>query len=435
MNNQAFAQDKTARIEDVNGWYEVKGNPISKVGVYPYLGSQIPGAEDPTKIYHVYRPAEELADPETLESFRLLPWIDDHAMLGEAFTPAERKGVHGVIGEDVYFDAPYLRANIKVFSSSMASKIGGGKIELSPGYRCTYSKERGTFEGQAYDYVQRDIRGNHLALVDKGRTGPDVSVLDHLSITIDAADFMQFPEKKDEEMKDEGQQAASEMKKEPEAETEQKPEMAAPSVAPENPNAESAESAESKRQEKADATAQNLSFGEVMAGIQSVMPMIESFMAMARGEPAAKADDMHDPQAEKLAGAFDSQNTNQGETAMDQAQAIQQLTAQVAELKAQIANRPAAMDSAALFAEVAERDAMVKQLAGVGVSIAADGLTLKDAAKKAAEKIGIACDDGTAVIAVRAFLHNRKPLAAEVFSLDSAKHSADGEYVASGLFK
>jgi len=43
---------------------------------------------------------------------------------------------------------------------------------------CRYEFKSGTFDGQKYDAIQRDIRGNHLALVDEGRTGPDVRVLD-----------------------------------------------------------------------------------------------------------------------------------------------------------------------------------------------------------------------------------------------------------------
>jgi len=177
----APAMDDSARLFDTNGWFEVKGNPISKVGVFVYAGSQLPGAPDPGQMYRVYRPAEELSDPECIASFRLLPWINDHKMLGDEeldLTPAEKKGVHGVIGEDVYFEAPYLRGNLKVFSQSLANLIEAGKRELSPGYRCTYEWTPGVFDGQAYDCVQRTIRGNHLALVMSGRTGPDVAVLD-----------------------------------------------------------------------------------------------------------------------------------------------------------------------------------------------------------------------------------------------------------------
>ena len=178
----------TARTTDQNGWYTVRGNPLSKVGVFDYTGASI-GASDPGRIYKVYRPAEELADPACIDSFKLLPWIDDHVMLGDGpgYKAAEDKGVHGVIGEDVYFDAAagILRGNLKVFSKSHASAIERGKRELSCGYRCTYDFTPGEFNGQKYDVVQRQMRGNHLASVKEGRMGPDVAVLDHLTFAVD----------------------------------------------------------------------------------------------------------------------------------------------------------------------------------------------------------------------------------------------------------
>ncbi|MDE9567464.1 DUF2213 domain-containing protein, partial [Xenorhabdus bovienii] len=39
----------------MNGWLEVKDNPISKVGVFDYMGSEI-GAPNPGDLYRVYRP-------------------------------------------------------------------------------------------------------------------------------------------------------------------------------------------------------------------------------------------------------------------------------------------------------------------------------------------------------------------------------------------
>lgn len=186
----------SSREYDTNGWMEVRDNPLSLVGVFPYLGRSIDPEADPDKLYNVYRPAEELASADCIDSFKLLPWVDDHTMLGsedEGLTPAERKGVQGVIGQDVYFDATdgdgALKGNIKVFSDAMASLIANGKKELSCGYRCRYEYAPGSFKGQTYDYVQRDIRGNHLALVDNGRMGPDVAVLDHFSFTIDSQEF------------------------------------------------------------------------------------------------------------------------------------------------------------------------------------------------------------------------------------------------------
>lgn len=180
---------KTARELDVNGWAEIKGNPISKVGVFPYSGAQINSDLDPNKIYMVYRPESELNNPETINSFKLLPWTDEHTMLGaegNGLTPAERKGIHGVIGEDVYFEDGYLKGNLKIFSDELASLIDSGKKELSIGYRCLYDMSSGVYNGEEYDFIQREIRGNHLALVEEGRSGHDVSVLDHLKFTFDS---------------------------------------------------------------------------------------------------------------------------------------------------------------------------------------------------------------------------------------------------------
>lgn len=192
----------TARREDYNGWIEIKDNPISKVGVFAYLGRNVDKKFDPDEIVMVLRPDEELASPKTIESFRLIPWIDNHVMLGNpesGMTSPEEKGVEGVIGEDIYFDDGILYANIKVFSSNLDDLIDHGKRELSAGYRCRYELSSGVWNGQRYDAIQRDIRGNHLALVHEGRMGPDVAVLDQLRFTFDARDIqMAEPDKKDE---------------------------------------------------------------------------------------------------------------------------------------------------------------------------------------------------------------------------------------------
>ena len=141
----------------------------------------------------MYRPQEELASTETINSFKLMPFVDEHEMLGKDGTPAETKrDTKGVIGRRVYFEYPYLRGNIKILSNSALNQIEGGKIELSPGYRCVYDFTPGEFNGERYDAIQRHIRANHLALVDEGRTGADVAVQDHSVITIDTKELIRM---------------------------------------------------------------------------------------------------------------------------------------------------------------------------------------------------------------------------------------------------
>ncbi|MBC3211384.1 DUF2213 domain-containing protein [Serratia fonticola] len=197
-----------ARKIDGNGWFESRDNPILTAGIFEYIGKKLPGAPDPDKVYRVWRPEEELEDPECAESFKLLPWIDDHppGLLGdeeEGFTPAEDKGVQGTIGESVYYDQKgVLRGNIKLFSSSMSTLVDEGKKELSPGYRAQYEwspgvAPSGVAKGQPYDVIQRKPRGNHLASVDEGRQGPSVAVLD--AFTLDSKDFIEMNEDENKE--------------------------------------------------------------------------------------------------------------------------------------------------------------------------------------------------------------------------------------------
>jgi hypothetical protein len=188
----------TARYTDRNGWYEIPANPISRAGVFAYLGASI-DAPDPGKMYQVYRAPAELASPETMESFRLVPWINDHEMLGQATdtaVPAEQRGVHGVLGERIWYDQEKqtLFGNLKVWSSNLQKTIDAGKNNLSLGYVCKYVFEPGiTPDGQKFDARQVQIRGNHIASVQQGRMGQTVAVMDeahnNFVVTFDAKDL------------------------------------------------------------------------------------------------------------------------------------------------------------------------------------------------------------------------------------------------------
>lgn len=194
-----------AREYDGNGWFEIKANPISKAGIFPYSGRLLGlTGPDADRIFQVLRPPEELADPECVASFKLLPWIDEHVMLGpvaqemtDRALPAEKKGVQGTTGEEVFYREGVLYANIKVFSSTLAALIAAGKRELSAGYRCIYEVTAGVWNGLHYDAIQRNIRGNHLALVTEGRMGPDVAVMDHFTFTFDAKELEMAEENKE----------------------------------------------------------------------------------------------------------------------------------------------------------------------------------------------------------------------------------------------
>ena len=171
---------------DYNDFWYIKDNPLSKVGVFPYLGKTISPELEPNKVYYVLRPEEELSKEETLDSFKLIPIVDDHTMLGtkEGMQPAEEKGVHGTIGTDTYYKDGVIYGDLKIFSETLKEEIENGKKELSMGYFCDYELADGEYNGQPYQAIQRNIKANHIALVQEGRMGADVRVLDH-KITFD----------------------------------------------------------------------------------------------------------------------------------------------------------------------------------------------------------------------------------------------------------
>lgn len=172
---------------DHNQFWLIKDNPITKAGVFPYFGRQISPSLEPDKIYQVYRPAGEIK--KAADTFKLVPLVDDHTMLGPDFTPAEQKGVHGVLGEDIKEKDGTLYADVKIFSEQLKKEIQDGKKELSLGYFCRYDLTPGQYNGMHYDAVQKDLKGNHIALVDNGRMGHDVRVMDR-ALACDAMDIV-----------------------------------------------------------------------------------------------------------------------------------------------------------------------------------------------------------------------------------------------------
>jgi len=167
----------TKRIIDSNGFIEIPDNPLSKVGIYDYLGAEI-GAPDPGRMYKVLRPEDELSRLETVQSFKGMPLVNDHTMIGDGNTAPEEKGIDGVIGDNVYYRDGTLFGNLRLYTNKIKSLVDKGKKDLSLGYYARYDESPGTWQGQAYDFVQRYITGNHVALVQDGRCGESVAVLD-----------------------------------------------------------------------------------------------------------------------------------------------------------------------------------------------------------------------------------------------------------------
>lgn len=184
-----------SKTVDKSGFWFIPHNPISKVGIFDYLGSSISEECEPNKVYKVFRPGDTLLNSVPTWDNPPKPFINDHEMLGEGFTEVDERPVQGVITNPQYEDG-VLYADITVYSEKLKEAIENGKKELSLGYFCKFEKQPGTYEGQNYDYIQTNMVGNHIALVDAGRCGSDVKVFDQKCV-MDSFDIIS----KDEDLK------------------------------------------------------------------------------------------------------------------------------------------------------------------------------------------------------------------------------------------
>lgn len=180
-NQNLMAFDRqSARSIDADGRLHVSKTNISKAVVNPYYGREIPGWQelglDGDKVYSLYRDPAELA--KGAGTFNNLPILNKHIPV--TVDSPQKDNVVGSIGSDVTFDAPYLQASMCIWDAAAIAGVESEKqCELSCGYRYDPDMTPGTTsDGEAYDGVMRNIRGNHLALVEVGRAGPDVVVAD-----------------------------------------------------------------------------------------------------------------------------------------------------------------------------------------------------------------------------------------------------------------
>ena len=174
-----LAFDKSVRHLDENGMLHVDETNISKAVVNPYMGYEIPKSEelglDPDKTYYMYRDADELA--KSADSFRNLPVLSKHVPVFADAPPKDL--IIGSTGSDVEFNPPYLSVSLSILDDKAINLIeANAKKELSSAYLYDADMTSGEIDGVKYDGVMRNIRGNHVAVVESGRAGPDVVVAD-----------------------------------------------------------------------------------------------------------------------------------------------------------------------------------------------------------------------------------------------------------------
>ncbi|HBK27314.1 MAG TPA: hypothetical protein DDY92_01910 [Dialister sp.] len=155
------------------GYLICKDVPIARTGIQQYRGMEF-GGEDPNKLYNVERPEAEVFSKVALASFEGKPVVDEHphedVKTGNVlrYLKGTCRNVHR--GDGALSDC--IVADLIIYDDDLIRKIEDGKRDISCGYDCLWEpKDDAT-------YIQREIRGNHVAVVDRGRAGHKVSIRD-----------------------------------------------------------------------------------------------------------------------------------------------------------------------------------------------------------------------------------------------------------------
>lgn len=169
----------SVRRVDEQGFLHVDVTNISKATVNGYLGSEIPDGAAlglaPDRIYQLLRDPKELE--KAASTFNNLPILRDHQPVASNDYPKDL--IIGSTGTEAVYDEPYLKNSIVIWTAQDIADIESKKkCEISCGYRYRVIIEPGFYQGVAIDGRMVDIIGNHVAIVDIGRAGPDIVVAD-----------------------------------------------------------------------------------------------------------------------------------------------------------------------------------------------------------------------------------------------------------------
>lgn len=131
------------------------------------------------EIIREFRPESEVFSTATLDSLRNAPITNNH--------PSEMVNVDnsnvlvvGMVGDTIEKIKKgkllFQKTLANIFGKDTIEDIKNGKVEVSLGYDLQLDMTPGEFEGQRFDAIQRNIKINHLAIVNKARGGKEVKL-------------------------------------------------------------------------------------------------------------------------------------------------------------------------------------------------------------------------------------------------------------------
>lgn len=178
LNDAVEIVGKPRRTSD---GYVVVDSAVARSGIQEYYAAELgPLFKDraPNDVIRLYRPPEVIFSDSSLRSYAHKPLTNDHPR--SAVTAETWKEVAiGWTGDEARQEGRYVRVPMLMADADAIADVESGKREWSAGYSVAMDVKSGiTPEGEPYDAIVTDQKINHIALVDKGRAGPECRIVD-----------------------------------------------------------------------------------------------------------------------------------------------------------------------------------------------------------------------------------------------------------------
>jgi hypothetical protein len=157
---------------------------VTRVGVFPYLN------KDGTMRFELRHP-DDVFHADSLSTYLMKPITNGHPKVKTGLVdPNNYKDLTvGSTGSSTITNEKFLALPIVVHDAKAIEEVKNGKRELSCGYTCDLVPETGSWEGTAYTHRQKNIKVNHVSIVQRGRAGSVARIrLDGAEAPIDIED-------------------------------------------------------------------------------------------------------------------------------------------------------------------------------------------------------------------------------------------------------
>ena len=136
---------------------------VTRTGVFTYMNAD-------GSMRNELRHPDDVFNADSLATLKLKPVTDDHP---PELVTADNASMYsiGTTGESIITDESNVAITFTVQRNDAINKIKNGKKELSLGYSLELVEENGVWDGVSYTHRQKNIRYNHLAIVQQARAG------------------------------------------------------------------------------------------------------------------------------------------------------------------------------------------------------------------------------------------------------------------------